>query len=71
MKGHICAVETFGSDPGADLRASDETLISGPGWLGVQYHISGKRTMDIRLDMPGLLTSIIRWEPSPSAVILM
>lgn len=54
MKGHICAVETFGSDPGADLRASDETLISGPGWLGVQYHISGKRTMDIRLDMPGL-----------------
>ena len=53
LQGHTCQVETFGFHENADLRASEERLISGPGWLGVAYHLSGLMEMDVRIDIPG------------------
>ena len=53
MQGHTCSVETFGFHENADLRASGEQLISGSGWLGVAYHLSGLMEMDVQIDIPG------------------
>lgn len=54
LEGHTCTVETFGCSEKADLRASHEKLTQGPGWLGVEYDITGETELHVKLDMPGL-----------------
>ncbi len=52
LKGHTCKVETYGFSEKADLRASDLKLVNRPGFLGVDYHVSGLLNFDVEIDMP-------------------
>ncbi|MCD8039244.1 MAG: UDP-N-acetylmuramoyl-L-alanyl-D-glutamate--2,6-diaminopimelate ligase [Lachnospiraceae bacterium] len=52
-KGHTCKLETYGFDKEADIRASDLRLVSGAGFLGIDFRLSGLLNMDIQTDLPG------------------
>ncbi len=53
LKGHTCEVETYGFSEKADIRATDLKLVNRPGFLGVDYHVSGLLDFDVEIDMPG------------------
>ena len=53
LKGHTCQVETYGFSEKADFRATDSKLVSKPGYLGIDYHVSGKRNFQVEIDIPG------------------
>ena len=53
LEGHTCKLETIGFSENADYRASNVELIGRPGYLGVKYHVSGKLSMDVEIDIPG------------------
>lgn len=53
LKGHTCQIETYGFSQKADLRAENTKLISRPGYLGINYHVSGLMDMDVEIDIPG------------------
>ncbi len=53
LEGHTCQVETFGFGEQADFRASDTKLVSAPGYLGIAYHVTGKRNFSVEIDIPG------------------
>lgn len=48
-----CKVETFGFSEKADLRATNVQHVSRPGYLGVDYHVSGLMDFDVEIDIPG------------------
>ena len=48
-----CKIETFGFSEKADLRATDVSLVSNPGHLGVTYKASGLMDFDVEIDIPG------------------
>ena len=48
-----CKVETFGFSEKADLRATNVQHVSRPGYLGVNYHVSGLMDFDVEIDIPG------------------
>lgn len=48
-----CEVETFGFSEKADIRAENVKLISGAGYLGVSYHVSGMMDFEVEIDIPG------------------
>ncbi len=52
-EGHTCALETYGFDEGADLRGSDLKLVTGAGFLGIDFKVSGLLEMEIQTDIPG------------------
>ncbi len=66
LEGHTCTVETFGFSEQAQIRASDDHLLSRPGYLGVRFTVTqndkdnstdssvltfGSMTLDV--DIPG------------------
>lgn len=53
FQGATCKIETFGFSEKADLRATDVEHISRPGYLGVNYHVSGLMDFDVEIDIPG------------------
>ena len=54
LAGHTCQVETYGFSERAQLRAADDHLISGPGYLGAGFTVSGALTGTLRVcDIPG------------------
>lgn len=53
LKGHTCQVETYGFSEKADFRATESKLVSAPGYLGIDYHVSGKRNFQVEIDIPG------------------
>ena len=53
FKGATCEIETFGFGEKADLRAINVKHISRPGYLGVQYHVTGLMDFDVEIDIPG------------------
>ena len=53
LKNVTCEVERFGIHEGVDLQASNIKLISGAGYLGIAYHVSGLLEMDVEVDIPG------------------
>lgn len=53
LKGHTCKVETYGFSKDADFCASDAKMVSAPGYLGIAYHVNGKRNFDVEIDIPG------------------
>ena len=55
LAGHTCQVETFGFSEKAHLRATNEHLVSRPGYLGVAYHAASPdwAGMDVEIDIPG------------------
>ena len=56
IKNHTCSIETYGFSDKAQLRASDDELISKPGYLGVRFNVSGKLNMTADVDIPGKFT---------------
>ncbi|MEJ8735265.1 UDP-N-acetylmuramoyl-L-alanyl-D-glutamate--2,6-diaminopimelate ligase [Mediterraneibacter sp. ICN-202921] len=48
-----CQIETFGFAKEADMRAEDVRLLSSPGYLGVEYHVTGLLDMEVEIDIPG------------------
>ena len=53
LEGHTCQVETYGFDPKADFCASETKLVSRDGYLGISYHVTGKRNFFVEIDIPG------------------
>ncbi len=53
IKDHTCQIETFGFAENADYRAQDLKLISGAGFLGIDFKARGKVDLDIELHAPG------------------
>ena len=52
-EGHTCTLETYGFDAEADLRGSDLKLVTGAGYLGIDFKVSGLLNMEIETDIPG------------------
>jgi len=46
-------LETYGFDTAADLRGSDLKLVTGAGYLGIDFKVSGLLNMEIETDIPG------------------
>ena len=53
IRDHTCKIETFGFSENADYRAQDLELISGAGFLGIDFKARGKVNLDIELHAPG------------------
>ena len=53
IRDHTCKIETFGFAETADYRAQDLKLISGAGFLGIDFKARGKVNLDIELHAPG------------------
>ena len=56
MAEHTCQLETFGLGEGADLRAENIRRIHKPGYLGVQYDLTGLENYSVHVDIPGDFT---------------
>ena len=52
IRDHTCKIETFGFAENADYRAQDLKLISGAGFLGIDFKARGKVNLDIELHAP-------------------
>lgn len=48
-----CKVETYGFSEEADLRAENVNLVSGYGYLGICYDVSGLMDFKAEIDIPG------------------
>ena len=53
MENSTCSVETFGFGENAQFRASDNQLITRPGYLGISFRTSGRLTRSFDVDIPG------------------
>ena len=51
--GHTCSLETYGFEERADLRGSDLKLVTGAGYLGIDFKVSGLMNLEIETDIPG------------------
>lgn len=56
-----CTVHTFGCENKADITASDEHLLSKPGYLGVHFEVKGLKKlsageMSVNVAIPGMFT---------------
>ena len=56
LQGHTCKVETFGIRNKADLGAEHIHRIHKPGYLGVEYDLTGLEQYHVRVDIPGDFT---------------
>lgn len=52
-KNCVCNIETFGFSKEAMLSASNDRLVSSPGYLGVHFDLSGVLNMAVDVDIPG------------------
>lgn len=52
-KNASCSIETFGFSKDADLVASNDRLLSTPGFLGVHFDLSGKKELSVDVAIPG------------------
>lgn len=53
IKGHTCAIETFGFSKDASLYAQQVELFKKPGYLGVSYDVKGVMNFHATVDVPG------------------
>ena len=53
LEGHTCQLVTYGRSEAADYRAGEYQLLRTHDFLGVQFHVSGKDDMDVKVNMPG------------------
>ena len=47
LKGATCEYKTYGFSKDADYIASDDSLLSTPGFLGARFTLSGERKMQV------------------------
>lgn len=57
VNGHTCELETYGFDRESDICASDLKMITGAGYLGIDFKVSGLVNMEIETDMPGIFSA--------------
>lgn len=48
-----CDIVTYGFSEKADFRATNTKLVSGKGYLGIDYDLQGKENMRVEIDLPG------------------
>lgn len=48
-----CDIVTYGFSEKADFRAANTKLVSGKGYLGIDYDLQGKENMKVEIDLPG------------------
>lgn len=53
VKGHTCDLTTYGFSEDGDLRAKEVELVTGKGFLGVDFHTEGLVESEILLHTPG------------------
>lgn len=53
LKGHTCTVNTYAIENDADFKAEDIRLVHRPGYLGVDYRVSGRENFPVTIDVPG------------------
>lgn len=53
LKGATCEYKTYGFSKDADYIASDDSLLSTPGFLGARFTLSGEREMQVDVAIPG------------------
>ncbi len=53
LKGATCDYLTYGFSKEADYIASNDSLLSTPGFLGARFDLSGKRNMSVDVAIPG------------------
>lgn len=53
LKGHTCEVITYGMEAAADYHAEQWKLYRSEGHLGISYHLSGKLTGEMLVNIPG------------------
>ncbi|MBO5242584.1 MAG: UDP-N-acetylmuramoyl-L-alanyl-D-glutamate--2,6-diaminopimelate ligase [Lachnospiraceae bacterium] len=53
IKGHNCKIETFGFAQGADYHADAFKLLSGKGFLGIEFAVDGMVNMNVKVHAPG------------------
>ena len=53
IKGHTCKIETFGFAQGADYHADAFKLLSGKGFLGIEFAVDGMVNMNVKVHAPG------------------
>ena len=53
IKDATCTIETFGLSSEADLRATDVSLLTKPGVIGISYNLEGIINMPVEIDIPG------------------
>lgn len=53
LKGATCDYLTYGFSKKADYIASNDSLLSTPGFLGARFDLSGKREMSVDVAIPG------------------
>lgn len=53
LKGATCKYKTYGFSKDADYVASNDSLLSTPGFLGASFELSGEREMKVEVAIPG------------------
>jgi UDP-N-acetylmuramoyl-L-alanyl-D-glutamate--2,6-diaminopimelate ligase len=53
IKGHTCDLETYSIEKESDLKADNIKLVTGPGFLGCKYNVSGLIDIDVEMHVPG------------------
>lgn len=53
LDGYTCELETYGFSEEADLRAGDLELVTGAGFLGINFKVSGLLEMEANAHLPG------------------
>ncbi len=56
LADHTCELETYGLSEKADLRATNIQRIHQPGYLGVEYDLTGLEHYHVKVDIPGDFT---------------
>jgi UDP-N-acetylmuramoyl-L-alanyl-D-glutamate--2,6-diaminopimelate ligase len=69
LQGHTCKVETFGIRNKADLGAEHISRIHKPGYLGVEYDLTGLEQYHVRWTFPEISRFTTPLPPLPCAVI--
>lgn len=53
LKDATCEYKTYGFSKGADYIASNDSLLSTPGFLGARFELTGEREMQVDVAIPG------------------
>ncbi len=53
VKDHTCEIVTYGCNPGVDMMAYGDELVTEPGFLGVRFSVSGKANYTADVAIPG------------------
>ena len=56
LKGCTCDISTFAVNGSADYKAEDVKLVKTPGYLGIEYDVTGRVNDHFIIDLPGMFS---------------